>query len=164
MDDLRRMAENGDVLAQLCYGLMCQHGHGLNPTRVDVQYIPQSKKEAARWYRRAASQGNVWGKYNLASISENRVEALQMCQEAAMQGLAEAQVALAAYYRTGGIFGSYSDDYKLEIDLIESYRWSLLAKEQNHPYMTNTNWFEILEDRMTPQQISKAKQLAAENL
>lgn len=164
MDDLRQKAENGDVLAQLCYGLMCQHGHGLNPTRVDVQYIPQSNKEAAKWYRRTASQGNAWGKYNLDSISDNRIEAFQMCREAAVQGLAEAQVALALYYQTGGIFSSYSKDYKLEIDLIESYRWSLIAKEQNHPYVTKTNWFEILESRMTPQQISEAKQLASETL
>lgn len=161
MDDLKLLAEEGDVLAQLCYGLMCQHGHGEQAVYAGVEGIPQSKTEAAKWYRKAASQGNAWGKYNLAAITENRDEALTMCRDAAKQGLAEAQVALAKYYETGGIFSSYSLQSKLEIDLIECYRWALLAEKQGHPIATNTNWFDILENKMTPEQICEARRRAS---
>ena len=47
------------------------------------------------------------------------------------------------------------------IDAIEAYKWALLAAEQRHPCVFETNEFEILEYRMTPAQVAEAKRRAA---
>jgi TPR repeat protein len=44
---LRRAAEQGDAEAQCAFGYMCEVGSG----------VPQSTREAERWYRASAAQG-----------------------------------------------------------------------------------------------------------
>jgi TPR repeat protein len=52
--ELRRLAEQGDVLAQYNLGIVYDTGKG----------VPQDYTEAVRWYRLAAEQGHASAQYN----------------------------------------------------------------------------------------------------
>lgn len=49
--EFRPLAERGDAGAQHNLGVMYTHGHG----------VPKDDREAVKWYRRAAKQGNAGG-------------------------------------------------------------------------------------------------------
>jgi len=51
----RRLAEQGQCLAQFNLGLLYDLGEG----------VPQSYAEAAKWYRKAADQGSALAQYNV---------------------------------------------------------------------------------------------------
>ena len=48
LEEVRRMAEQGDALAQHTLGVAYEHGSSV---------VPQDREEAVRWYRKAAEQG-----------------------------------------------------------------------------------------------------------
>ena len=54
-DELRALAEQGDVEAQFNLGVRYGTGEG----------VPQDDVEAVRWYRLAAEQGSARAQYNL---------------------------------------------------------------------------------------------------
>ena len=56
------LAEQGDAEAQVSLGWMYQTG----------QVFDQDYGEAARWYRRAADQGNALAQYSLAELYARR--------------------------------------------------------------------------------------------
>ena len=65
------------------------------------QGVPQDYQEAARWYRKAAEQGNANAQYNLGimyyngrGVPEDDSEAVRWFKKAAAQGYANAKKTL----------------------------------------------------------------------
>ena len=88
------------------------------------------KKEAAKWYRLAAEQGNQYAQFNLAllykngeGVTQDYKEAVKWYRLAAEQGNADAQFGLGIRYDNGqGVL----QDYK------EAVKWYRLAAEQGN--------------------------------
>ena len=81
--ETRRLAEQGDALAQSNLGVMYDNGEG----------VPEDDAEAVRWYRMAAEQGNASAQNNLGvmyangeGVPENYVLAYAWLNLAAAQG------------------------------------------------------------------------------
>lgn len=87
----KRSAENGCARGQHDYGLVWE-------TR------KYNTVEAAKWYRKAAVQGNQYSQYRLGlmlTAAGEYAEAAQWYRKAAVQGYAPAQCSLAACYENG---------------------------------------------------------------
>ena len=98
IEELHRQAEAGDAEAQLNLGLSYQFGTD----------VAQNFREAARWYRLAASQDDAQAQCNLGwcydrgmGVEQDHSEAVKWFRLAANQGLAEAQSNLAMLYYKG---------------------------------------------------------------
>ena len=83
IEQLRKDAEQGDVIAQYNLGVMYATGEG----------VPQDDKEAVKWLRLAAEQGYSIAQYNLGvmyatgeGVSQDYQEALKWYRKAADQG------------------------------------------------------------------------------
>ena len=100
----------------------------LSPGEAGAQCNLPDFKEAVKWYRLAADQGNAEAQYNLGaaycegkSVPQNFKEAVKWYRLAADQGNAEAQYNLGVvYYEGKGI----PQDYK------EAVKWYRLAADQ----------------------------------
>jgi len=107
-------AERGDSNAQVEYGMRI-FGWG--------NCHPGCHAETAQWFRLSADQGNLMGQYChgrmmcMVSRSWSHPVAMQMFRHAAKCGLAEAQTAIAQYYRERA-------DYSVAV------RWYRMAAEQ----------------------------------
>ena len=107
-------AERGNSNAQVEYGIRI-YDWG--------RWDPENDAEVARWFRLSADQGNPVGQYCLGrticstSRSWGHPVAMQMFRNAARCGLAEAQTAIAQYYRERA-------DYAVAV------RWYKMAAEQ----------------------------------
>ena len=116
--DLKTKAEAGDASAQL--QLARQFADGGVPDLVS----------AAKWFRRAAEQGNTGAQYNLAvrhlngqGVDQDPAEAVKWLRKAADQGHAGAQDSLGVRYATGqGVTQNES----------EALKWFRRAAEQGH--------------------------------
>jgi TPR repeat protein len=79
--------------------------------------VPQDYAEAARWFRKAADQGDAHGQFLLCSlyflgkgVPQDQTEALKLCRDAAAQGDAEAQTFLGNIYLDGsGVPPDYAE-------------------------------------------------------
>ena len=84
---IKPQAEKGDANAQFILGFLYDEGKG----------VPQDYTEAAKWYRRAAEQGNKAARHNLGLMGEqdqvwrDRAEMQKWHQRAAEQGNTAAQ-------------------------------------------------------------------------
>ena len=115
----RRAAEQ-DNAAQFKLGVGYDNGYG----------VPQDYAEAARWYRRAAEQGNAVAQFRLGVMYDNGygvpqdyAEAARWYRRAAEQGNAVAQFILGVICRNGrGVPQDYT----------EALRWYRRAAEQGH--------------------------------
>jgi hypothetical protein len=117
-----RLAETGDIEAQLILGSM--HDLGLG--------VPQDYKEAARWYRLAADQGNAKAQLKLGTmydiglgVPRDYKERGKWCRLAAEQGEAFAQLCLGEMYDHGK---GTPQDFK------EAAKWYRLAAEQGNVF------------------------------
>ena len=141
--------------------------------------------EAVKWYRKAAEQGLAAAQYNLAfiyandkaqsirgnmpdtGVPVNYAEAVKWYRKAAEQGYAMAQVNLGLMYAEGlGV----PEDY------VRAFMWSAVARMQVYKDLgsgkplinpaqiakTASDNFDIVQKRMSPAQITKAKALTAE--
>jgi TPR repeat protein len=146
--ELRRLAEQGDVQAQVNLGLMYYSG----------QEVPLDYTEALHWFRKAADRGEAAAQHNLGTIynqgkgaPQDYKEAVRWYRKAAEQGLAASQGALAEmYYHGRGV----PQDYQL------AYMWSSLAAAAGD--VTATNNRDVLASIMTPEQIAEGQRLARE--
>ena len=121
-------AKQGDVLAQSLLGLigwMYANGYG----------VPENDREAVKWYRLAAEQGNANAQNNLGTmydrgegVPENDREAVKWYRLAAEQGLAIAQNNLGWMYANG--YGVTENDR-------EAVKWYRLAAEQGNANAQN---------------------------
>ena len=141
-------AEQGHAGAQYSLGLAYDNGVG----------VPEDDAEALRWYRLAAEQGNPAAQDNLGrlyaygeGVPEDDVEAVRLYRLAAEQGDATGQVNLGGQY--------YNGDGVPE-DLVYAYMWWNLATAQGNEDARELK--DIVEQRMTREQIAEAQRLSRE--
>ena len=146
--DLTRCARQGDANAQSYLGFMYANGVG----------VSEDYAEAARWYRLAAEQGDASAQYNLGlmyangdGVPEDDAEAVRWYRLAAEQGLAEAQSKLGLMYHYGE---GVPEDHVL------AYMWYNLAAAQGNEIAQENK--DIIEERMTREQIAEAQRLSRE--
>jgi TPR repeat protein len=120
--------------------------------------VTQDYAEAAKWYRRAAEQGNAPSQIPLGSmylqgqgVLQDYTEALKWFRLAAEHGDAFAQWSTGRFYHRGiGVAQNY----------VQAHKWLSLAKEGG-----NADARDDLRDvvaKMTPEQIEEAQRLAGE--
>ena len=116
-------ADQGDVDAQLYLGEL-YYGQYYEGVRTEKDYA-----EAAKWYRKAAEQGNAQAQYQLGymydygkGVPKDKEEVVKWWRKAAEQGHAGAQGALGRWYHWGG-------DGVPE-DKVEAAKWYRKAAEQ----------------------------------
>ena len=142
------LAEQGDADAQYNLGVMYANGEG----------VIEDDKEAVKWYRLAAEQGNAEGQFNLGTmyargegVIENYKEVVKWYRLAAEQGYADAQSHLAYMHANGQ--GVIQDN-------VYAHMWWNIAASNGSESAKKVK--DILVEDMTPQDISKAQDLARE--
>jgi TPR repeat protein len=126
--------------------------------------VLQDYAEAAKWYRRAAEQGNDGAQLFLGimyqdgrGVPQDYAEAVTWYRRAAEQGIAEAQNNLGYMYDNGhGVPQNY----------VLAHMWFNLAASQGHEVSLGSGDDEsgnrdIVARRMTSEQIVRAQALAA---
>jgi TPR repeat protein len=148
LQETRALAEQGDAVAQNNLGLMYANGEG----------VPQDYVEAVRLYRLAVEQGDATAQYNLGSmydngtgVAEDDVEAVRLYRLAAEQGDADAHVNLGDMYRLGE---------GVPQDNVLAYMWANLAAAQGAGGAQELK--DLLEERMTREQIAEGQRLSRE--
>ena len=117
---VRRLAQQGEAIAQVDLGLMHADGRG----------VEKDDREAAAWFRKAAVQGSAPAQYNVGiayergrGIEKDDREAVAWYRKAAEQGYAPAQSNLGVMYEIGRGIGK---------DEREAFAWALKAAKQNY--------------------------------
>jgi hypothetical protein len=145
----RKAADQGNTTAQLHLGAMYEKGEG-----VETNFA-----EAAELFREAAENGSAPAQYALGrllldgiGVQQNRVEATRWFQSGAKQGDAQSEFALGLCYSQGN---------GVSQNFVEAYKWYSVAAAQG---LTNavTSRAGVAAFFMTPEQIAKGQQLAAE--
>lgn len=119
IEELRILANQGNVGAQT----VLSHGYGLG-----IYSLSQDLKEAFKWGRLAAEQGDLWAQTAVGNmyfkglgVAQDYKESVKWYRKAADKGSAEAQLQLGHLYFWG--YG-VTEDYK------EAVKWWRLASEQ----------------------------------
>jgi hypothetical protein len=141
-----QLAERGVASAQ--YHLALKYDNG--------QRVPKDYKEAVKWYRLAAEQGHDEAQYNLGNkydkgqgVQQDYKEAVKWWRFSSEQGNALAQYNLGLMYAKGeGVPQDYALAHKW---------WNLAGSNGVKQAVGNRN---ILEKKMTQQQIAEAQRLA----
>ena len=143
---LKPLAEKGHAKTQNKLGEM--YGKG--------QVVSQDYKEAFKWYQLAGEQGNAIAQYNLGmmyangdGVPQDYKETVKWFQLAAEQGYAQDQFNMGAWYEYG---------IGVDQDLLLAHMWYNLAGSNGHK--DGPKYKNILEKKMTPQQIEKAQEMA----
>ncbi|MCU1298045.1 MAG: Sel1 domain protein repeat-containing protein [Acidobacteriaceae bacterium] len=117
MTHLQTQADANDSEAQLALGTAYEDGNG----------VPQSDKEAVKWYRAAAEQGNAKAQNRLGlmfrsglGVDQDKTEAVNWYRKAARQKNATAMFNLGTAYYNGDGIG---------IDDVMAYAWFFLAAD-----------------------------------
>jgi TPR repeat protein len=125
IDELRRLAQQGDSNAQTMLGMRYQNGDG----------VQRDDAEAVRWYRKAAQMGNASGQFNLGKMYQNgrgvaqdNGEAVHWYRKSADQGYSMGQNNLAIMYQNGR---GVPQDYAAAL------RWFRKAADQGNPIAQN---------------------------
>jgi hypothetical protein len=120
LDELKALAEQGDVAAQHEVARIYDNGRG----------VSENDAEAVKWYRLAADQGYADAQYNLGimytkglGVPEDFVEAIKWYRLAAEQENAEAQTNLGAMYDSGK---------GVPENAAEAVKWYRLAADQGN--------------------------------
>lgn len=138
-------AQRDDTTAQFMVGQMYYEGKG----------GPKDLVEAARWYGRAAEKGFAYAQNNLGvfyergyGVSKNSAIALSYYRKAAEQGIGHAQYKLGGMYERGegGVFRDY----------VSAYMWYNLAVVRDNSEEALKS-LELIAEKMTPEQIERAK-------
>jgi TPR repeat protein len=120
--------------------------------------VPQDYKEALKWHRKAADQGNANAQYNIAvayakgqGVPQDHAEAVKWVRKSAEQGNAGAQHVLGQAYANGdGVRPDHS----------EAYVWfSLAAANGDEPASALRN---TEAKRLSPQALAHAQARARE--
>ena len=146
------LAEQGDARAQIHVYMMYSHGEG----------VTQNDKEAMRWLRLAVEQGDARAQLELGaaymtglSVTRDFKEAMKWYRLAAEQGYADAQFALGQMHLKGqGV---------IQDNVIANMWFNIAASSDASSAARNAIMFKkTVESKMTPEQITKAEQLARE--
>jgi len=140
------LAEQGSDVAQLTVGKMYMIGEGVTVDR----------DQAIRWFKAAAVQGNADAQFFLGAMyllpQKDIGEGLKWLRLSAEQGLQDAQYLLAK---------AYLEDLKDHPrDPVQAGVWMRLAAKDNKQFYQNE--LGVVEGQLTPDQVAKAKALAAE--
>jgi len=146
-DDIKKLAEKGDINAQFNLGLMYANG----------QRVPQDYKQAVYWLTKAAEQGLAGAQSYLVlmyaegqGVPQDYKQAVYWLTKAAEQGDASAQFNLGWMYGEGQ---GVPQNNKL------AYVWfSLAAVGGNADARQNRDYFAQI---LTPQLLAEAQELAA---
>jgi len=149
-------ARDGSPFQQWWLGVMYEYGKDKVP-------VPQDYREARRWYRKAAEQGDASAQRGLGKlyykglgIPQDYKAAVRWYRLAAEQGDVEAQRNLALMYAEGQ---GVSQDY------VRAHMWYNLAAsrvtgEDRQKYARNRR--DRIAEKMTADQIAEAQRLARE--
>jgi len=132
--------------------------------------VPQDYVAAARWYRKAADQGDAKAQIKLGvmyargwvvtttgkiieyrNIRPDHAEAARWFRKAAEQGDADAQYNLGIMYANGR---GVTQDY------VQAHMWYNLAAARGKSLVREFR--DLLAEKMTPAQIAEAQKLAGE--
>jgi TPR repeat protein len=152
LEEFLPLAQGGDAIAQLRLGYMYEFGRG----------VPQNDKDAVRWFRAAAEQGNADAQFSLGFLYEvgfdrgvlqNYKEAVRWYRVAAEQGNASAQFFLGSMYEEGW---GVSQDY------IQAHMWFNLAASNGFGNDEMAKRRDSVASKMTQEEVSLAQRLARE--
>ncbi len=127
--------------------------------------VTKDYSEALKLYRLSADQGYFIGQYNLSAmyskgtgVKQDHLEAAKWLKLAAEQGFGQAQFLLGRKYSLGK---------ELPPDYVQAYMWYSLAASNRAfgEHLQNASKHErskYAENKMTPDQITRAHQLTAE--
>jgi hypothetical protein len=156
------VAKQGDPRGQDAVACFYFGEHGVHPGTP-----PKDMKEAMKWFRMAADQGEAdaqdhVGGFYLSGIGmpKNLVEAARWERRAADQGFTDAQFGHAIIYYDGK---GVPQDY------VQSYMWVTLAIENAKVRHDNglgtlaqmNTWQKEIAKRMTKEQVAEAQRLAS---
>ncbi len=137
----------GYASAQFNLGLMFYNGQG----------VAQDYQRAVSWYRKAAVQGNAEAQFNLGVMYYNGrgvalgfKEAVSWYEKAAAQEHTPAQISLGVMYYNGEGVAQ---------DHVEACKWLILAGTNGNEVAAKKR--EIVERKMTPEQIAEAQRRAS---
>ena len=146
----RESAEKGYVLAQ--YGL------------ARIAYDRQDYQLAAKWYEKAGEQGDFEALYNLGYMYHEGQGVTGDYRKARELFYKSADLSRYDRERRGtkpmDMLGTiYRDGKGVPKDLVEAYKWYLLAASQGHP--TAAAHAKEVGQFLTPQQVDEARQRAS---
>ena len=144
----RKMAEQGQAIAQYNLGITYEYGRG----------VRQNDVEAVKWYRKASAQGVSVAQYKLGVMYDNGwgvppsdTEAVRWYSDAAEQGHTLAQHDLAFMYAAGT---GVAQDY------VQAYMWLNVALAIGNSLMVQH--LDSVSRKLSLAQIEEAQQLARE--
>ncbi|RLB71806.1 MAG: hypothetical protein DRH07_05860, partial [Deltaproteobacteria bacterium] len=118
----------------------------------------QDNREAVKWYRKAAEQGDAKAQFNLGlmyvkgnGVTLDHVEAVKWYRKAAEQGVAKAQIKLALMYAKGD---GVTQDYSM------AHMFCDIAAANG--YAKAEKFRDLLAKKMTSEQIARGQELARE--
>ncbi len=145
LQELRRLAAQGDARAMNDLGAMYQNGKG----------VARNYRKAMRWYRKAARKGNVTALTNIGylydnglGVKKNPEKAVEYYRKAAFKGDAVAQynLGIAHWLGTGA-----------QRNRLKAYVWVGLAASQGLKQALKV--IKIMEYRMPPFVIKDGKEM-----
>ena len=155
--EFKILADRGDAGAQFVVGYLHETG---NPR--GGQFRGPDYQEAIKWYRLSAGQGFAKAQLNLGhmyavghGVARDDEEAARWYHKAAIQGSPEAQYNLGVrYYEGSGVARNN----------VLAHMWASLAvaNSTGKTQESAANLRDTVASRMTPTEISKARQLARE--
>jgi TPR repeat protein len=144
LKELSPLAQEGKTDAQVLLGKMYMLGQG----------VPKNTDLAVKWFRAAADQGNAESEFFLGAMyllpGKDIAQGLRWLRLSAEQGTPDAQLLLGMAYLKG------SD---VPHDLVEADMWLHSAATRGDKFAPSQ--CERAERQMTPDQIAKARALAA---
>ena len=127
---------------------MYEHGQG----------VAQDYKEAVKWYRLAGEQGYIQAQFNLGGmyvkgqgVTQDYKKAVKWWRLAAEQGYASAQ------FNLGGMYG---EGISVVQNYVIAHMWFNIAASNG--YESAKKGIDIVESRMSSEQIAEAQKLARE--
>lgn len=140
------LAEQGNSTAQVMMGRMYMMGEGVKPDR----------DQAIKWHKAAAAQGNADAQFFLGALyllpQTDIGEGVKWLRLSAQQGNQDAQYLLGKAYFQGA--------KGFPRDPVQGAMWLRLAAKDNKKFYQDE--LDGTERQMTPDQVAKAKALAAE--
>ena len=147
--NLQPLEDQRDARAQTIIGLMYQAGLGTT----------KNPEEAAKWFHRAAAQGEVFSEAVLGrlyyfgqGVAKSYIQSVRWFRMAAEAGDAESQYNVGTFYERG--FFEQGVDFR--IDNREAVKWYRLAARQGHPGALNNLGTFYADGKVLPQDYVRA--------
>ncbi len=148
LSEWRKMAEQGQAIAQYNLGIIYEYGRG----------VKQNDVEAVKWYRKASVQGVSVAQYKLGVMYDNGwgvppsdTEAVKWYSDAAEQGHPLAQHDLAFMYAAGSGIAQ---------DHVRAYMWLNVAIANGNSLMIKH--LNSVSGKLTFDQVEEAQKMARE--